>query len=40
MMGVVGAYVVFPWTEWAMLVLPIVGAILAHAFIIRPRKKH
>lgn len=31
------AIVTFPWLEWACLVLPVVGAILAHAFIVRRR---
>jgi hypothetical protein len=37
--GVFAAYVIFPWSEWAVWVLPIVAAIILHAFIIRPRKK-
>lgn len=27
-----------PWVEWALIVLPMVGAIVAHAFISRKRK--
>jgi hypothetical protein len=36
--AVFASYVIFPWSEWAAFVLPIVGAIILHAFIIRWRK--
>ena len=35
--AVFASYIVFPWSEWAMLVLPICASIIAHAFIVRKR---
>lgn len=37
-MGVALCYVVFPWLEWASLVLPVVAAILVHAWLTRRKQ--